>query len=86
MTPLEKRGGNTLTAVVAAWPEVIECHAVTRVMDFLLRAAVTDFAHYSRFVFDRLLKSEGMLSIKFSFVLQEENADGGLPLDHLGTD
>ncbi|MCF8199794.1 MAG: Lrp/AsnC family transcriptional regulator [Sulfuritalea sp.] len=86
---LEKRGGNVpgnaLAAAVAVWQEVLECHALTGEMDYLLRVAVTDLAHYSRFVLDKLLKLDGVLNIKSSFVLQEVKTGGGLPLDHLGT-
>ena len=85
---LEKRGGNVpgdaLAAAVAVWPEVLECHALTGEMDYLLRVVVTDLAHYSRFVLDRLLKLDGVLNIKSSFVLQEVKTGGGLPLGHLG--
>ena len=84
---LEKRGGNmpaaALAAAVAVWPEVLECHALTGEMDYLLRVAVTDLAHYSRFVLERLLKLEGVVNVKSSFVLQEVKTGGGLPLDHL---
>ena len=43
-------------ASVQNWPEVVECHALTGDMDYLLRVVVMDMAHYSRFVLDTLLK------------------------------
>ena len=34
---------------VQAWPEVVECYAMTGDMDYLLRIQVADLAHFSRF-------------------------------------
>ena len=36
-------------AAVQAWPEVVECAALTGEMDYLLRVVVEDMAHYSRY-------------------------------------
>jgi Lrp/AsnC family transcriptional regulator, leucine-responsive regulatory protein len=57
-------------ASVLAWPEVIECAALTGEMDFLLRAVVRDMAHYSRFMLDHLLRHPSVQDCKTSFVLQ----------------
>jgi Lrp/AsnC family leucine-responsive transcriptional regulator len=35
---------------VAAWPEVVDCYAMTGDMDFLLRVHVEDMDHFSRFM------------------------------------
>jgi Lrp/AsnC family transcriptional regulator, leucine-responsive regulatory protein len=43
-------------ASVQAWPEVVECAALTGEMDYLLRVVVQDMAHYSRFIMETLLK------------------------------
>src|SRR5690349_23534413 len=42
-------------SAVQAWPEVVECVALTGDMDYLLRVVVTDMAHYSRFMMETLL-------------------------------
>jgi len=42
-------------ASVQKWPEVVECHALTGDMDYLLRVVVRNMAHYSRFVLDTLI-------------------------------
>ena len=34
-------------ASVQKWPEVVECHALTGDMDYLLRVVVRNMAHYS---------------------------------------
>ena len=56
-------------ASVQAWPEVVECAALTGEMDFLLRVVVQDMAHYSRFIMDTLLKHPSVQDCKTSFVL-----------------
>ena len=56
-------------ASVQAWPEVVECAALTGEMDYLLRVVVQDMAHYSRFIMDTLLKHPSVEDCKTSFVL-----------------
>ena len=56
-------------AAVQAWPEVVECSALTGEMDYLLRVVVEDMAHYSRFIMDTLLKHPSVEDCKTSFVL-----------------
>lgn len=57
-------------ASVQAWPEVVECSALTGEMDFLLRVVVRDMDHYSRFIMESLLKHPSVQDCKTSFVLQ----------------
>ena len=54
---------------VQAWPEVVECAALTGEMDYLLRVVVQDMAHYARFIMDTLLKHPSVQDCKTSFVL-----------------
>jgi Lrp/AsnC family leucine-responsive transcriptional regulator len=63
-TPMEQ-----FRAAIAAWPEVIECFALTGDMDYLLRVQVRDMAHYSRFVLETLLRHPMVEDVKSSFVL-----------------
>ena len=56
-------------ASVQAWPEVVECAALTGEMDYLLRVVVQDMAHYARFIIDTLLKHPSVQDCKTSFVL-----------------
>ena len=66
-------------AAVQAWPEVVECVALTGEMDFLLRVVVQDMAHYSRFIMDTLLKHPSVQDCKTSFVLARVKATTALP-------
>ena len=67
-------------ASVQNWPEVVECHALTGDMDYLLRVLVRDMAHYSRFVLDTLLKHPSVQDCKTSFVLDRVKSTTALPL------
>ncbi|MCU0928998.1 MAG: Lrp/AsnC family transcriptional regulator [Burkholderiaceae bacterium] len=67
-------------ASVQAWPEVIECSALTGEMDYLLRVVVADMAHYSRFIMDTLLKHPSVQDVKTSFVLERVKATSPVPV------
>ena len=67
-------------AAVQAWPEVIECSALTGEMDYLLRVVVADMAHYSRFIMDTLLKHPSVQDVKTSFVLERIKAASPVPV------
>ena len=67
-------------AAVQAWPEVVECAALTGEMDYLLRVVVQDMAHYSRFIMDTLLKHPAVQDCKTSFVLDRVKATTAVPL------
>ncbi len=67
-------------AAVQAWPEVVECAALTGEMDFLLRVVVEDMAHYSRFIMETLLKHPSVQDCKTSFVLDRVKNTTALPV------
>lgn len=65
---------------VQAWPEVVECVALTGDMDYLLRVVVADMAHYSRFMMETLLRHPSVQDCKTSFVLDRVKATTAVPL------
>ncbi len=67
-------------ASVQAWPEVVECVALTGEMDYLLRVVVADMAHYSRFIMDTLLKHPSVEDCKTSFVMDRVKAASATPV------
>ncbi len=71
---------DAFAAAVQAWPEVVECSALTGEMDYLLRVVVADMAHYSRFVLDSLLKHPSVQDCKTSFVLRQLKGTTALPV------
>lgn len=70
----------TFTAAVQAWPEVVECAALSGEMDYLLRVLVRDMAHYSRFIMDVLLKHPAVQDCRTSFVLRQLKGTTALPV------
>lgn len=67
-------------AAVQAWPEVVECAALTGEMDYLLRVLVEDMAHYSRFIMETLLKHPSVEDCKSSFMLERIKGTSAWPL------
>ena len=70
----------TFTAAVQAWPEVVECAALTGEMDYLLRVLVRDMGHFSRFLMDSLLKHPAVQDCKTSFMLRRLKGTTAVPL------
>lgn len=71
---------DSFRGAVQAWPEVVECVALTGDMDYLLRVVVADMAHYSRFMMETLLRHPSVQDCKTSFVLDRVKATTALPL------
>ena len=77
---LQRNPRDQFRASVQAWPEVIECAALSGEMDYLLRVVVPDMAAYSHFVMDTLLKHPSVQDCKTSFVLDQVKATTALPV------
>ena len=71
---------DTFTAAVQAWPEVVECTALSGEMDYLLRVLVRDMAHYSRFIMEGLLKHPAVQDCKTSFMMKRLKGTTAVPL------
>ncbi len=67
-------------AAVQAWPEVVECAALTGDMDYLLRVLVRDMPHCSRFIMDSLLRHPSVQDCKTSFVMRRLKGTTAVPL------
>ena len=68
------------SAAVQAWPEVVECAALTGDMDYLLRVLVRDMSHYSRFIMDSLLRHPSVQDCKTSFMMRRLKGTTAVPL------
>lgn len=66
---------------VQAMPEVIECHFVTGMSDYLLKVAVRDRAALERFLMHTLTPVAGIERIQTSLILNEVKTQTVLPLD-----
>lgn len=65
---------------VQAWPEVVECYAMSGDMDYLLRVQVADLAHFSRFAMDTLMQHPAVVDMRSFFALQQIKETTELPL------
>jgi Lrp/AsnC family transcriptional regulator, leucine-responsive regulatory protein len=61
-------------------PEVLECHFLTGEYDYLLKVIVTNHDHLERFLFEKLMKVDGVDRIRTSIVVKEVKASTALPL------
>lgn len=84
---LEKHGDShkrapmeVFRAAVLAWPEVVDCVALSGDMDYLLRVVVRDMSAYSHFVLEKLLKHPSVQDCKTSFVLERVKTTTAIPI------
>ena len=61
-------------------PEVLECYYLTGEIDYLLKVVVATHEDLERFLFDKLMKVEGVDRVRTSIVLKELKASTALPL------
>ncbi len=76
----EKVAVEHFAALVNSWEEVVECHALSGDMDYLLNVYVADLQDFSRFLLSRLLNSAGVADLNTSFVLRTVKHTPSLPL------
>ena len=61
-------------------PEVLECHFLTGEYDYLLKVIVSNHDHLERFLFEKLMKVDGVDRIRTSIVVKEVKMSTALPL------
>ncbi len=66
--------------LVARLPEVLEAHALTGEMDYILKVVTPDLKSLSAFVNDELLPHESVQHVKTAIVLETLKETGALPL------
>lgn len=76
-----KANAKALEAALAAMPEVIGCHIVSGVADFLVEIAVPDLKAYERLLSERLLTLPMVADIRSNFALRRIKSEAPLPLD-----
>ena len=65
---------------VQAWPEVVECYAMSGDMDYLLRVQVADLTQFSRFAMDKLMQHPSVVDMRSSFTLQRIKETNEIPV------
>jgi len=66
--------------VVAAIPEILECHTVTGESDYLLKVVAPDLQVFSRFLLERLVEHFDVVSTKSEVSLEQIKYTTVLPL------
>jgi len=61
-------------------PEVLECHFLTGEFDYLMKIVVRDHDHLEKFLFEKLMKVDGVDRIRTSIVVKEVKTSTALPL------
>ena len=61
-------------------PEVLECHFLTGEFDYLMKVVLENHDHLERFLFEKLMKVDGVDRIRTSIVVKEVKATTSLPL------
>lgn len=71
-------------SVVAAIPEILECHTVTGEADYLLKVVSADLQAFSRFLLERLVEHFEVVSTKSEVSLEQIKHTTALPLGAIG--
>jgi Lrp/AsnC family leucine-responsive transcriptional regulator len=83
---VDKHSRDNATALhkaLALMPEVVSCHMVSGVADFLAEIVVSDLDAYERLLTDRLLTLPMVEDIRSNFAIRTVKTDAPLPLGHL---
>jgi len=73
----------TLHKALMEIPEVVACHMVSGVSDFLAEVVVENLEAYERFMTDRILTLPTIEDVRSNFAIRTIKAEGPLPLAHL---
>lgn len=71
-------------AAVQEFDDILDCHLMSGVGDYLLRVAATDLKQFDRIHRDCLSSLPGVASMRSSFVIRSIKRWTGYPVSHLG--
>ncbi|HEX2540693.1 MAG TPA: Lrp/AsnC family transcriptional regulator [Caldimonas sp.] len=66
---------------IAAWPQILECHAVSGDSDYLLKVVASDLKSLSQFLTDRLMQVPGVDDVRSMICLEEIKPPSPLPVE-----
>ncbi len=75
-----KNNATQFAKLINNLPEVLEAHALTGEMDYILKVVTTDLAGLSTLVNDQLLQHESVQNVKTAVVLDTIKETSALPL------
>ena len=73
-----------LQEALLAIPEVVSCHMVSGVSDFLAEVVVPDLDAYERLMTDKILTLPTIEDVRSNFAIRTVKSDAPLPLGHMG--
>ena len=74
-----------LQDALMAIPEVVSCHMVSGVSDFLAEVVVPDLEAYERLMTDKILTLATIEDVRSNFAIRTIKTNGALPLGHLAS-
>ncbi len=66
---------------IAAYPQILECQAVSGDYDYLLKVVARDLKSLSQFLTDRLMQVGGIDDVRSMICLEEVKAPSAVPVD-----
>ncbi len=72
-----------LQQALMALPEVVSCHMVSGVSDFLAEVVVPDLEAYEQLMTDKILTLETIEDVRSNFAIRTIKSNGPLPLGYL---
>jgi Lrp/AsnC family leucine-responsive transcriptional regulator len=78
-----RENASALRDVLLAMPEVVSCHMVSGVADFVAEIVVPNLKAYERLLTEKLLTLPMIGDIRSNFALSHVKSDTALPLTHL---
>jgi DNA-binding Lrp family transcriptional regulator len=66
---------------IAAWPQILECNAVSGDSDYLLKVVASDLKSLSQFLTDRLMQVPGIDDVRSMICLEEIKPPSPLPVE-----
>ena len=76
----DKHNLQEFSQAVRSFPEVMECHVVLGVYDFLLRVVAADMDAYHKFFFDKLSKIPNIREVNSFVAVSEIKSTTALPI------
>ncbi|WP_286238740.1 Lrp/AsnC family transcriptional regulator [Neptuniibacter halophilus] len=68
-------------AAVQAYPEVMQCYAVTGDADYMLRVIIQNMAAYDRFLNEKIFSLPGVSQVRSNFALREVKYETAIPVN-----
>ena len=83
LTPHNRKTTDSFLKSIHKLPQVMECHNISGVHDYLLKIVAPSISDYRSFVIDKLIEVPGVGKVETSMVLSCEKLSHQLPLNFI---